>query len=161
MVADTPPCTPPAQTFQVRVGNPAKVRPELRSACLDAQVERTAQGRQAAQLREEADQLMAKVREGQQTQASWQEQVRAYTAAGNQLTPAQEQRLQQIGTQIRTLQRQADQLWRAADDNVKAAAIEVLRNAAVRGCVPLLLRDAFGSWILSRAHFDVMWAGTS
>ncbi|PRW21033.1 regulator of nonsense transcripts 1 (RENT1) [Chlorella sorokiniana] len=115
----------------VRVGNPAKVRPELRSACLDALAERTPQGRQAAQLREQADQLMSKVREGQQRQSSWQEQVRAYKAAGNQLTPEQEQRLQQLGRKIRELQRQADGLWRGADNLVKEAAIEVLRGAAV------------------------------
>lgn len=116
----------------MRVGNPAKVRPELRSACLDAQVERTAGGRQAAQLREQADQLMGKVRQGRQVQASWRAQVQAHQAAGKQLTAEQEQRLQQLDQQIRGLQRQADGLWRAAEDNVKAAAIDVLRSAAVR-----------------------------
>ncbi len=123
----------PAAAPQVRVGNPAKVRPELRSACLDAQVERTAQGIQAARLREQADQLTAQVREWRRVQAGWLEQVRAHKAAGNQLAPAQEQRLQQADRQIRDTQRQADSLWRAADDQVKAAAIEVLRSAAVSG----------------------------
>lgn len=51
---------------QVRVGNPAKVRPELRGACLDALMEGTAQGQQAARYRAEADRQVQRGRELQQ-----------------------------------------------------------------------------------------------
>lgn len=48
----------------VRLGQPAKVRADLRSVCLEAWTERTPDGQRALQLRKEADRLMEKYNKG-------------------------------------------------------------------------------------------------
>ena len=152
------PCPP--SHLQVRVGQPAKVRPELRGACLEALVERSAPGQRAAKLRAGADTLMHQVRALQQrlaaaegavqaaaaaakgTQAAAQRpgQQAAHRPAGQQLQQqtAQQQAAQQqlrqyrdLGDQVRALQRQADSLWKSAEQAVADEALTTLRRAPV------------------------------
>ena len=128
------PARPPALP-QVRVGSPAKVRPELRGACLDAQVERTAAGQRAARLRERADAVLARLREEQALQARRLQYAQDLQAKGGQLTPDQAQQLQAQQHAIRAMRREADAMWREADVLVKEAAVDVLRSAPVRAGV--------------------------
>lgn len=48
------------------MGQPAKVRPELRGACVDALAEASPQGQRAAKLRAGAEEALRQVRELQQ-----------------------------------------------------------------------------------------------
>jgi hypothetical protein len=91
--------------MQVRLGQPAKVRPELRGAGVDARVERTRAGQRAAKLREGADTLLHQV---------WQARVQ-----------------QEKPGHIRDLQRRADALWKEADGLVADAAAGLLQTAPV------------------------------
>ena len=91
--------------LQVRLGQPAKVRPELRGACVDARVERTRAGQRAAKLREGADTLLQQVRQARQQQVE--------------------------PKRICDIQRRADALWREADGLVADAAAGLLQTAPV------------------------------
>ena len=96
--------------MQVRLGQPAKVRPDLRHACLEALVEGTPNGQRAARLRLGADDCLQRIRLAQLQQRSSE---------------------QQQADAIRDLQRKADELWRQADKLVAGEAEALLRRAPV------------------------------
>ncbi|GAB4820354.1 hypothetical protein N2152v2_007400 [Parachlorella kessleri] len=90
----------------VRVGQAAKVRPELREACLDALLEKTASGQRAAALRERSLQLRQAAREGK---------------ASGKLT-------RQDATALR---KESDSCWDQADALLAGAADMLLSKAEV------------------------------
>ena len=90
----------------VRVGQPAKVRPELRHACLDAQAERAPAGQQAARLRDQAAQAL-----GRAAQALQQ----------GVISPAE----------WRQAKRESDRMWGRADAALGDAAGSVLAGCRV------------------------------
>jgi regulator of nonsense transcripts 1 len=90
----------------VRVGQPAKVRPELRHVCLDALAEGTAAGRRSAVLRDKASRDLALA-----SQAHRQEKISA--------------------AEWRQAKRESSMLWAQADRGMAEAAQAVLRAASV------------------------------
>ena len=131
-----PPARAPAP--QVRVGQPAKVRPELRHACLDARVEATRAGQQAARMRGEADRLLSQMREGQRQLAAAEAELKQQQRQrGQQAQQGAAQRGQQLGAAQQQLvqRRLAAQLERqqqaARRSPAQAAAALAAQRAAL------------------------------
>ncbi|DBB05155.1 TPA: hypothetical protein ACH3X3_010403 [Trebouxia sp. C0006] len=91
----------------VRLGQPAKVRADLRSVCLEALTERTPDGQKAVQLRKEADRLMEKYNKGGEL--------------FEKLTPAQ----------VTSFKHGATDKRKKARALIRDASTEVLRNCQV------------------------------
>lgn len=121
------------------MGQPAKVRPELRGACVDALAEASPQGQRAAKLRAGAEEALRQVRElqqlllreqQQQQEEGQQPQQEQAPAPRGRLDPQQQRAAEE---RIRQLQRQSDELWRGADDLVAGEARRLLERAPVGG----------------------------
>eukprot|EP00887_Chlorella_sp_A99_P007559 scaffold28.g7559.t1 len=98
----------------VRAGAPSRVREELRAACVDAVVEASEEGRLVASLRDRAEQLQVMppsppLGPADAAWGRWREQCRGR-------------------------RRQADELWKRADDLAEGAADEVLAGAQAVVC---------------------------
>lgn len=90
----------------VRVGQPSRVRPDLRNACVDALAETSMQGRRAKMLREEASRMF--------------QTVRSAKASGRISSQDAEQ-----------ADREARKLWSQADAELAVVAQEILASCSV------------------------------
>ncbi|KAI3430973.1 hypothetical protein D9Q98_009377 [Chlorella vulgaris] len=111
----------------VRVGQPAKVRPELRHACLDALVEQSEEGKRAVDLRARGDTCMRRKLECQQQLRALQaQQQQGHQNLGQ---PAQEPA--HLAHLVSRLSKEAANAYEQADRLVSGASVSTLKLAPV------------------------------
>ena len=134
----------------VRVGRPAQVRTELRHTCLEAAAERSDRGQRAAQLRDQAATMMARVQEAaaagrvaqREVQQAQREAQRLWAQADLQLAEASQAILQNCQVVVGTCS-SAGEARLAGKNNFKVVAIDEATQSTVRIRISFFLLPFF------------------